>query len=162
GRDPFLVVADRLGDGRLRRREALVLLLRQQAVLAIVGDQHALVADEEDAVAPPGQLALGEGGGTLAAVIPRHLDRRQLPAGPGSPGAPSASPRASPRRAAGPRRPPSSGAAASATRTPGRGNGRPCRRGCRRRSPTSRATTSAGKRDDTDGRAPGRATGRSA
>src|SRR5262249_38674553 len=49
--DPLLVVADRLGDAHVRL-DALEVLLRQQLVLRVAGQQHALGADEQGAVAP--------------------------------------------------------------------------------------------------------------
>src|SRR2546423_1370203 len=49
--DPLVVVADRIRDGVRRRHESCELFLGKELVLAVIRDQHSLVADEECAIA---------------------------------------------------------------------------------------------------------------
>jgi len=75
------VVANRIGDRRIGAFEVGELVLRQQLVIAIVGDQHAFLTDEQHGGAPLGNLAFGEEARTLASVVPGHLHGRQVAAG---------------------------------------------------------------------------------
>src|SRR5262249_6068586 len=70
GSQPLRVMADRLGNRSRRIFEPRELLLRQQDVLAVVGQEHSLGADEEDAAVPMRDLLLPEHGGPFTALRP--------------------------------------------------------------------------------------------
>ena len=70
GVNPFPVMAKRAGDAGLGPLVMLEILFRQQHVLVVVCEQHALAADEQAAVAPLGEQPLGEVRRTVFAVIP--------------------------------------------------------------------------------------------
>src|SRR5690606_18150798 len=74
GVDPLGVVALGAGEGGFGRREALELLLGQEDVLAVVGEDHAVVADEQHAVVPLGDLAVRPGLGLGGALMPGEPD----------------------------------------------------------------------------------------
>jgi len=80
GQDPFLVMAERLGDGLRRGLEVLELGLRQEHAPPIVGQDHPFLAHEQDGRAPVGQVLLFLNGRALAAVVPGELHRRQIAA----------------------------------------------------------------------------------
>ena len=56
----------------------LKLVFRQQQVLAVVGEQHSLVADEQDAAVPLRNAAVAPDGRLVAALIPGQLERGRL------------------------------------------------------------------------------------
>ena len=79
GVDPLLVMAQRRRDRGLGRLEALELGLGQQHPPAVVGQQHALLAVEQDAQPPLVQVQAGRRLRPLHAVVPDELDRRPVP-----------------------------------------------------------------------------------
>ena len=67
----------------------LLVLLGEQDVLAVVGQEHPLGSDEQHAVGPIGDGTLAPRPGLLLALVPVQGDRRQvapLPVQPGQPG----------------------------------------------------------------------------
>ena len=75
-------MAERIGDALFRALEIGEVLFRQQDVLAVVGQQHALVADEQHAVAPGRHLAFLDQAGPDRALIPVTLTAGMSPRGP--------------------------------------------------------------------------------
>ena len=82
GFDPFGVVADRFGNGMRRGGEIFVAIFGQELQHAIIGGEHAFVADEERAVAPfKGIAGFGKDGRVFVAVVPGEMDGRLIAAG---------------------------------------------------------------------------------
>ena len=139
GVDPLLVMPQRRLEPRLGRLETLELVLGQQEVAAVVGQQHALLAIEQHAQPPLVQVETGRRLGPLHAVGPDQRDRRPVGDGrmlPGDDQPAGVRVEARPgwdRR--GPRR--SAGRPVSTPRRADRSRGCPCRRASRCRSPTS-------------------------
>src|SRR5262249_37986885 len=57
GFNPLLVVADRIGNGRLWALEVYKILFGQEHMPIVIRQEHPLLTDEKSAVSPLGQLA---------------------------------------------------------------------------------------------------------
>src|SRR5690606_30583253 len=75
GVHPFLVMADRRRNTRIRRRVVLEMLFGQKLVTWITNGQHPLAA-HEDAPRPVRNVVFLKDGGWLRSVCPCHSNRR--------------------------------------------------------------------------------------
>ena len=81
GLNPFLVMADRVGNRRFWRREIRELRLGQEHAAAVIDEEISLLTDEENAAAPFVEHLGGElVGGAIFALIPSEAHGRLLAA----------------------------------------------------------------------------------
>ncbi len=75
GFDPLVVVADGGGDGLVWRLEVFELVMGEEDTAAVIGEEHAFVADEEGSCAPlVGEFEVDELLGAFVAVVPGEVD----------------------------------------------------------------------------------------
>src|SRR5213075_3296857 len=76
---PFRVMTDGFRDDRFRALEACEILLGQQQMLVVIGEQHAPIrADEQHAALPLRDTARGPELWLVLALMPGQSHRRQL------------------------------------------------------------------------------------
>src|SRR5690349_10720911 len=78
--NPFFVMAETRRDRRFRRLEIFEFFFRQQNVSAVVGQQHAIISDEQRATVPLWNALLFPQLRFAFALVPRQLHARHTAA----------------------------------------------------------------------------------
>src|SRR5690606_14018299 len=80
GMDPLLMMPKALRNGGRRALEVAELILRKQGMLSVIGEDHALASDEEDAAVPLRNATVAPDRGFHLSLVPGQLQGRTIPA----------------------------------------------------------------------------------